>query len=229
MLHRYRLLAVLAAVAVVSLVACSNQPVQPAPNETAIAGAAAGMAGTAIAEAVAALPTAEPVVVEITRVVEVTREVEVTRLVEVVVTATPEPTPEMAQEPEAYDITATEVLTGLIDAGLPIGDYIAYTAETDPNELLDRPGGYLSKVNFYDTSITHRSTNYSIDDGGSIEVYPDAPGAEGRMQYLQNLGQAFSPGVEYHFLAKNVLLRLTNRLLPKQAELYGQALEDLLP
>jgi hypothetical protein len=210
--------------------ACANQPASTAiPEGTTVGNAAANTAGTAIAEAVAVLPTSELVVVEITRVVEVTREVPVTRLVEVIVTATTEPAPEIAPEPEAYDITATEVLTGLVEAGLPIGDHISYTAETDPNALLGRPGGYLSKVNFYDTSLARSSTDYSIGDGGSIEVYPDSAGAESRSDYIKTIGQAFSPGVEYHFLAKNVLLRLGYRLLPEQAEEYRQALEDLLP
>lgn len=211
----------------VFLAACTDAPEATLPDETAVASAAASLAGTAIAEAAAGLPTAEPVVVEITRVVEVTREVPVTRLVEVVVTTTPEPILELA--PEAYEITATEVLTGLMEAGLPIGDHIAYTAETDPNELLGRPGGYLSKVNFYDTRLTRTSTDYSMEDGGSIEVYPDAAGAEGRMQYLRSLGQALPLAVEYDFLAKNVLLRVSKRLLPEQAEEYQHALNSLLP
>jgi hypothetical protein len=216
-------------VTLILVAACTSAPTPPLPDETAVANAGTNTAGTAIAEAIAALPTSEPIVVESTRLVEVTREVPVTRVVEVVVTATPEPTPEAVPEQEAYEITAAEVLISLIEAGLPIGDYIAYTVETDPNELLGRPGGYVSKVNFQDTRLTQQSTDHSVRDGGSIEVYPDAAGAEGRSEYIKALGQVFSPSVEYHFLAKNVLLRLSHRLLPAQAEEYNLALETLAP
>lgn len=200
-----------------ALTACSAQP-------TVDTGSVAAVVQTAVAE----IPTTEPVVVDVTRIVEVTREVEVTRQVKVVVTATPTPTPEVTPTPQGYDVTATEVLTGLMDAGLPIGENIAYTAETDPNELLGRPGQYTSKANFRDTRLAEQFGDFDPGDGGSIEVFPDVAGARGRSEYVQTLGQIFSPTAEYHFIEENVLLRLSHRLLPEQAEAYEEAFRDSL-
>lgn len=205
------------------LAACIDQPTVDTSAVTA-----------AVQTAVAEMPTADPVVVEVTRIVEVTRaveiirEVEVTRLVEVAATEMQPATPQATDTAQGYEITATEVLSGLLDAGLPVGDHVAYTDESDPNELLARPGQYTSKVNFLDTRLEEEFGNFEPGDGGSIEVFPDSAGATGRSEYLQSIGQIFSPAAEYHYIEENVLLRLSHRLLPEQAEAYGAAFRELL-
>jgi hypothetical protein len=42
--------------------------------------------------------------------------------------------------------TAREFIAGFKRAGLPVGKVICYTDETDPNNLLGRPGGYVENA-----------------------------------------------------------------------------------
>ena len=54
----------------------------------------------------------------------------------------------------------------------------------------------------------------AIEAGGSIEVYPDAEGAQLRQQYIQGLQRA-APivGTEYSYLDGPVLVRVTGRVV----------------
>lgn len=209
------------AVALLLIPACTTQPEIQQVDEAAIAQAAAEAASQAVGKAVAALPTPEPLIVEITR------QIEVTRLV--VVTATPTPTPDATPTPQSYDITATEVLTVLIDAGLPIGEHLVYTAESDPNELLGRPGQYTSKANFRDTRlVVQNSAEVDIDDGGAVEVFESAQAAQAWAEYIKTIGESLPMLVNYVLVEENVVVRLSKRLLPEQAEEYRQVLTGLL-
>ncbi len=125
-------------------------------------------------------------------------------------------------------MTAEEVLNALAQANLPIGDTITFTAETDPNDLLGRPGQYISKVNFRDTRLSvEDDESVSTQDGGSIEVFADAQAAEARAQYIHALGQGVSVLAEYDFVEGYVLLRLSRRITPAQAQEYADALAAL--
>lgn len=193
---------------------------------------------TAIQRTVSARSEEAPGAVEVTRVVEVNQEVEVvisrlvevTRLVEVevVVTATPLPEPTATETPEVSEITAEQVLNALIDAGLPIGDSIVFTAETDPNELLGRPGQYTGMVNFRDTRLsTEEGGEIDTQDGGSIEVFVDNTGAVNRSEYIQAIAEGLPALAEYNFVQEKVLLRLSKSLTPEQADEYAAVLEAL--
>jgi hypothetical protein len=175
--------------------------------------------------------------IEVTRVVEVTKDVEVTRVVEllelvevevtrpVIVTVTPEPLPET---PAVSVMTAEDVLNVLVDSGLPVGGNIIYTAETDPNNMLGRPGGYTSKVNFHDTRLSiEYQDEFDTGDGGSIEVFPDVEAAMLRAEYLTAIGAAFPAFAEYHIQSGNILLRLSRRLTPDEITAYEVAMENL--
>jgi hypothetical protein len=126
--------------------------------------------------------------------------------------------------------TAEEVLQGLKDKGMPIGKSETYTAENDPNELLGRPDQYSSKVNFKDTRLRHDpiAGKFDILDGGSIEVFEDQDDAIARKKYLKGVTKTFSFTVEYSYREGTVLLRLSNRLTPKQAAEYEDALKELV-
>jgi hypothetical protein len=90
-----------------------------------------------------------------------------------------------------------------ITACMHLRNVTAYTAVTDPNHLLGRQGGYTSKVNWRPGL-------------SSIEVYPDAPGAQNRLRYLQAL-QGTIVGDGYDYRDGGALLRLDSRYTPAQA------------
>jgi hypothetical protein len=123
---------------------------------------------------------------------------------------------------------ADDVVAKFKAAKLPIGTTITYTAADDPNHLLGRPNGYLSKTSFTDTRINpdqaDDSSQGSVDLGGSVEVYPNAAGAEARMDYIQSELKA-NPmlGTEYDYVVGAALVRVSSVLTPSQAQAYQTA------
>lgn len=123
---------------------------------------------------------------------------------------------------------AAGIAARLKAAGLPIGTVTVYTAATDPNHLLGRPGGYTSKVAFVDTRTSATgakdSTPGSIDLGGSVEVFADSADAKARFDYGQKVEKAMPMLTEYDYLSGPVLLRVSKVLTPDQAAAYKKAL-----
>lgn len=125
-------------------------------------------------------------------------------------------------EPAAVAATAENVLLALIGLGAPVTDYVVYTAETDPNELLGRPGGYSGKATFTDSRTADRSTErFDIANGGSVEVFASESEAVRRADYIRSVLDA-NPilGTEYDFISGRVLLRLSPGLTPDEAAEY---------
>ena len=117
---------------------------------------------------------------------------------------------------------ALNIIAALQDAGLPIGSYVAFTEQTDPNELLGRPGSYIAKINFVDTRLS-QSTIADFVNGGSIEIFFDEAGALARKDTIDTLALTISLAIEYSLVETRILLRLSSRLTPSQAEEYKQA------
>jgi hypothetical protein len=120
--------------------------------------------------------------------------------------------------------TAREFIAGFKRAGLPVGKVICYTDETDPNNLLGRPGGYIAKCDWTDK----REEQILPDDpiGGSIETFEEPGGAAERAAYLKAFegAGALSPG--YTFAPKDSIwvLRIDSELTRKQADAYLKAM-----
>lgn len=124
-------------------------------------------------------------------------------------------------------LTASQVTAALRQAGLPITKVTAYTAADDPNHLLGRPGQYTSKTEFADTGI-HGEAGNGVAAGGSVEVYPAAGQAMTRARYIQRIVQAAPAlGVEYDYVAGDVVLRVSGQLTPAEAAGYGKALAKI--
>jgi hypothetical protein len=114
-------------------------------------------------------------------------------------------------------------------AGIPISDVVVYTAETDPNNLLGRPHQYIAKVTWQDTRVTpppEPAKDLSVDNGGSIEIFPDQESARRRYEYIDEISKS-SIFAEYHYLRGVVFLRLSNELTPTQADEYKQVFDSL--
>ena len=112
--------------------------------------------------------------------------------------------------------------------GLPITEAIVHSAESDPNKLLGRPNGYGSKVSFRDGRLTVRSAgSIDTDDGGTIEMYPDAASARQRTEHIAALAKGSPLLVEYVYTQGRVVLRLSRELTPDQAEQYRTVLAEL--
>jgi hypothetical protein len=112
----------------------------------------------------------------------------------------------------ASKLDAAGIVARLKAASLPIGTVTVYTAATDPNHLLGRPGGYLSKAGFADTRINPKDAKDdrrgAVDLGGDIEVFADAAGANARADYIRKAMAAMPMlGTQYEYVSGPVLLR----------------------
>jgi hypothetical protein len=128
--------------------------------------------------------------------------------------------------------TAASLVTGLAAQIATVTASVVYTAATDPNHLLGRPGGYTSKAAFTDSRISASQAQDpsagSVDLGGSIEVFPGAAGAVARGQYIERAEAA--TGIlahEYDITSGGVLLRLSAVFTPTQVQPFQAALSHI--
>lgn len=126
---------------------------------------------------------------------------------------------------QAQSSSASQIVEKLKARGIPIGESVSYTAETDINHLLGRPNQYLSKVNFHDTRLK-KTENFDTSSGGSVEVFTSADDAQRRAKYIESLGKGMPMLVEYSFTNGVVLLRVSKELSPDQAREYERAFKQ---
>jgi hypothetical protein len=136
-----------------------------------------------------------------------------------------------APSPTAQAVDAEAALAYLRDAGLPITDSAVITETNDANNLIGRPGQYVSKVAFADSrlGVPLDSAGPGNEGGGSIEVFADSDDAQVRSDYIQETLQGLGPvaGTEYHYLAGPVLIRVNGGLPPSVAAEYEAAVAGL--
>jgi hypothetical protein len=141
---------------------------------------------------------------------------------------------------------AGTVVAGLQHAGLPLVDVQVFDASTDPNNLLGRPGQYVSKASFADQRhvpppetrpagcpncaipATIPSFPGSFDHGGTVETFSSTDDAQRRADYVHQITQSAAPVIEYDYLHDRVLLRLSKELTPQEASAYDDALRAAL-
>ncbi len=128
----------------------------------------------------------------------------------------PSPSPEL--------LTSETVLKGFTTAKLPIKNIEIYTEETDVNKLLGRPHQYVGKINFGDTRIKNVGSDKTPN---SIEVFSTDEDLQARKTYTEGFSKSGGPFLQYIYSHKNVLLRLSHELLPKDAAEYEKILKTL--
>jgi hypothetical protein len=128
-------------------------------------------------------------------------------------------------------LTAEQVALRLAAAGLPLRTTIVYNQANDPDNILGRPGSYTSKIAFGDPRIggttVARARADAIERGGSIEVYPDAFGAQARAEYLRavsSTGSVFAAGTRPR---GGIVLRVSRYLPPEAVRSYETTLRSL--
>jgi hypothetical protein len=130
-------------------------------------------------------------------------------------------------ENPAPEMDAEEVVLALRAAGAPIGTYVVYTDATDPNDLIGRPGGYRSKASFHDTRLPFDPA-FHPDEGGTVEVFPDAESAAARLEYLEGIQHVAPLFAEHRYLRGAVLVRVSRYLTEEQAGVYEAAVEAVI-
>lgn len=126
------------------------------------------------------------------------------------------PVAQTAQSP------APQHTAGELAEAMSMGKVTAWTAATDENQLLGRPGGYTSAATIVDKRIP--CTDPATDCGATIEVFATADEASARSAYIQSLLGGML-GTEYHYFAGTALLRVTGHLTPDVAKEYDTKFE----
>jgi hypothetical protein len=113
--------------------------------------------------------------------------------------------------------TAATILAAITRAGLITGGQVQ-TVDTDPNQLLGRPGGYVSRASFDLPGGDPDGEPGTIERGGVIEVFTDAAGAKRRADYIADFTTG-TPALngEYDTLHGAVLLRIDHPVAPDVA------------
>lgn len=125
------------------------------------------------------------------------------------------------------NLNAEQVINALTKAITNAKPATVYTAATDPNNLLGRPGGYTSKADFTDDRAKPKLDD-EVQNGGSVEVYEDPAKAEERAKFIADMLDKMKIfGTEYHYLKGGILLRVSGALTPDQAAEYEDALKNL--
>jgi hypothetical protein len=120
-------------------------------------------------------------------------------------------------------LTGDGAAAALRGSGLPVTDVRVFTAETDPNKLLGRPGEYTHKVSWQDTRTPGEGND------ATIEVFATADDLKRRKAYTEAIartGGLFAQYVEANE-ARLALLRLPHDLTPDQAKGYRDWLAAL--
>lgn len=127
-------------------------------------------------------------------------------------------------------LDAAQVVERLKAGGVPVASTLVITEANDPNKLLGRPNGYVSKVELVDSRVpvADRGTPGNVDDGASVEVFADAERAAARAAFIQGIAKT-SPALanEYDYVKGTVLVRVTGNLTPTQAAPYKAVVEAL--
>lgn len=139
-------------------------------------------------------------------------------------------TPAAAPVEKKAPLDAEAVLNGLKAADLGLIKTAVQDEDTDPNDLLGRPNGYLSRASADLPGGDTNADKYDIDRGLVIETFAEAAAAKKRSDYIQGL-QKDNPilGTEWHYFAGEgtVLVRVSGNVKPSRAKKIEAAVAGL--
>lgn len=124
---------------------------------------------------------------------------------------------------------AESLLTELKEKNSNLDKIQAFTAETDPNEKLGRPGNYISKADFSDTRLDQEGSEYLV--GGTLETFSSKEDCKKRAEYLNKMNDpsiGFLALNQYVYQYDEVLLRVDYDLTPEQADEYKNQFDEIM-
>ncbi len=127
-------------------------------------------------------------------------------------------------------VDAGTVVKKLADADLGLTGAAVQDENTDPNNLLGRPNGYLSRASADLPDGDKNADKAGIDRGLVVEVFGDAGAAKARSEHIQGLLKA-SPllGTEWHYFTGEgrALVRVSGDVKPSLAKKVEAAVGTL--
>jgi hypothetical protein len=129
------------------------------------------------------------------------------------------PLSDEAAEKVALDTEIAFLKAAVADkARFPVKDATTYTAETDPNKLLGRPGQYVVKM------------GWKLEgEEATIEVFRSTEDAQKRADYTRQIGASAPMFLQYVYLnsKRSAVLRLPKELTPAKAKDWQTMFEAL--
>ncbi|MCO1597399.1 hypothetical protein M8C17_19795 [Micromonospora sp. RHAY321] len=125
---------------------------------------------------------------------------------------------------------AKTVLAALTAAKVGLSGGAVQSEDTDPNDLLGRPNGYLSRASADMPGGDRDGDKYGIERGLVIEVFPTAADADRRSKFIQDTLKSMQIlGTEYHYRAGGgaVLVRVSGKVKPSVAKKVQAAVATL--
>lgn len=112
-----------------------------------------------------------------------------------------------------------EFRSAITASELPVRDVVEFTAETDPNDQIGRPNGYIAKFSWTD----EREPNFQC----TVEFFSSVEDLDLRKRHLEQVHAAMPLTRQYVFIHKNAILRVPLKLTPDQASRYEAILKAL--
>lgn len=128
-----------------------------------------------------------------------------------------------AEPAKAFD--AEGITNGLKAAGLPLEKIVVVTPETDDNNLMGRPGGYISKTYFSDSR--YPDAGIEPDKQNTVEVFASEADATKRRQYIEGVTEGIPMFTQYIIQSGTAVVRLDKSLKPDEAKAYEEVLRRL--
>jgi serine/threonine protein kinase, bacterial len=101
---------------------------------------------------------------------------------------------------------------------------IPLTKDNDANHLVGQPNGYSAATVLVDSRARCPSDGPGVDCGATIEQWPDRWAAQRRADYIQEVDRSMPiAGQEWTTVKQNLLLRVTGKLKPSEAQSYQAA------
>jgi hypothetical protein len=122
--------------------------------------------------------------------------------------------------------TARQYATALKSKLPRVRRIIVLTEDTDPNNMLGRPNGYVSAAVLIDPQGESPCSgqNVGAECGAKVEVWPNVADAAARIKYVQQqLKQMPMLGTEYDYQAGPAVLRIHGTVKPSIARTYQRA------
>lgn len=124
---------------------------------------------------------------------------------------------------QTKELAVADVKKAFEKAELSMTELVEYDDETDPNDQIGRPNGYIAKISWYDS----RMEKVSETPDCTVEVFKSVKDLELRKRHIDQMYEAMPILSSYLFIHKNLILRLPKDLTPKQAAEYEKALKSL--
>lgn len=121
--------------------------------------------------------------------------------------------------------TCEDVINQFKSNNLPLGKIVYITESNDPNNLLNRPKGYIGKVVFEVTGVEQNELE-DLPEGGTLEIFETKELAKKRHDYIDSF-EGMLAVKQWMYLKGNMLLRIDYEAKKSDADKFKEVFENI--